>query len=93
MLKLNRMLDPEPKPQPAATEGYRLDAYNMFMNCDPLPVQGAQRVAALGHDVGVQGLHGSRLGRAAWSVWRVCVGVWVLTRRCMLCVLCAFFYF
>jgi len=41
MLKLNHMLDPEPKPQAAASEGWRLESYNMFMNCDPLPVEGA----------------------------------------------------
>jgi hypothetical protein len=38
MLQLNQMLQPEPKPEPAENEGYRLQAYNMFMNCDPVPI-------------------------------------------------------
>jgi len=39
MLKLNDMLNPEPKPIPAGS-GIRKDAYDMFMNSDPLPVDG-----------------------------------------------------
>lgn len=44
MRKLSDMLNPEPKPTPAGPKGsIHWHAYNMFMNCDPLPVEGLEQ--------------------------------------------------
>lgn len=42
LLKLLGMLEPEPKPLPAQPSGYRFTAYNMFMDANPIPVNGLE---------------------------------------------------